>query len=224
MNKKIIMMLLALSSTVALKAQTQKGDQLLGGALGVSTGKSTIEYANTANNANFGYTNKNTSFSIGPNYSFFVANNLDLGAGIGYSYQKNNMSNVNMNSYNPDKTTAQGFSATVYLRKYFLYDNKIGIRTGPYASFERDRTTYEFTTSNTPYTGPQSQTLASGGIGLDFVYFPYKKVGLAASIGSLSYTHNDAKQPQSGYSTRSNSVGFNFASGVNFSVFFAFGK
>jgi hypothetical protein len=61
-------------------------------------------------------------------------------------------------------------------------------------------------------------------VGLDFVYFPYKELGLAASMGSLNYTHEYTKQAQNGYNTKSDSFGFSFFSGINFSAFFAFGK
>jgi len=78
--------------------------------------------------------------------------------------------------------------------------------------------------SYVPYYIPQNTNTVSGGILLDFVYFPYKKVGLAASMGSLNYTHNDIKETSYGYKSTTNTFGFNFFSGVNFSVFYSFGK
>lgn len=218
-------MLLALSGTVALKAQTQKGDQTLGGGISLITSKNTVEYTGTINNGNYSYSNKSTSFSIGPNYSFFVANNLDLGGSIAYSYQNSKFTNLGTASYNPDKANSQSFSGAVYLRKYFLYDNKIGIRTGPFASVTHTKATLTYSaTANMPDYGPQTDTNVSAGVGLDLVYFPYKKLGLTASLGSLGYNHDDTKQPQSGLNTSSNSFGFSFFSGVDLTAFFVFGK
>jgi hypothetical protein len=229
MYKKIILMLLALScAATTLKAQTEKGSQLLGGGLGVSQGKSTNEYGSGVGYNSYSYTNKTTSFSIGPNYSYFVAKNLDLGGSVGYTYQNSKFTD-NVNQTNtPDNVKIQSLSVSVYLRKYFLYDNKIGIRTGPYATFQRNTTTNSLSTipagSYIPYYESQKGNSAGGGLALDFVYFPYKKLGLAASMGSLSYNHYDSSNDQDGYKTRSNSVNLSVFSGVNFSVFYAFGK
>jgi hypothetical protein len=228
MNKKIILMLLALSgAATTLKAQTEKGTQLLGGNIGVYTNKNTNSYSLATPSINYGYTSKATTFSIGPNYSVFVANKLDLGVNLGYNYQNMKVSQDGGNT-DLEKVNTNAFSAEVYLRKYFLFDNKIGIRTGPYFSYQHGKTTNNLSDltgiPNIPYYTPQSSNTTSGGILLDFVYFPYKKVGFAASMGSLSYSHNDVKQTQYGYDSSSNTFGFNFFSSVNFSVFYAFGK
>jgi Leu/Phe-tRNA-protein transferase len=74
MKKFLILFLLAIGGTFSVEAQTQKGDQLLGGSLGVSTGSSTTDFVNNQYLSN--NTSKTNNFSIGPSYSYFVANNL----------------------------------------------------------------------------------------------------------------------------------------------------
>lgn len=222
-------MLLALSSAATtLKAQTEKGTQTLGGTIGVSTSKNTVDMAPPSSYTPYSYILKTTTFSIGPNYSYFVANKLDLGASLGYSYQNMKFFDEDVLADNPEKVKTQSFLAEVYLRKYFLYDNKIGIRTGPFVAYQYGKSTNSLSdipnVPNVPYSVPQKSTTVAGGVLLDFVYFPYKKVGLAASMGSLSYTHQDSKEPSYNYKSTTDSFGFNFFSSVNFSVFYAFGK
>lgn len=222
-------MLLGLSSTAALKAQTQKGDQLLGISGGFGTGKSMVDYISSANN--YGYyesDGKNRSYTIGPSYSIFVADNLDLGAIIGYSHQKSTLKHLQIGNSYSEKANAHELAAVVYLRKYFLYDNKVGFRTGPFASYGITKSTVNYVllsgSSTTQIDAPISGRILSGGLGLDFVYFPCKKLGLAASPGSLRYTSiyrkDDIMHTEGSY----NKFGFNFVSGINLSVFFAFDK
>jgi hypothetical protein len=227
MYKKIFMMLLALSSAARLKAQTQKGDQLLGISGGFGWGQSMVDYISSANN--YGYyesEGKNRSYTVGPNYSIFVVDNLDLGGNIGYSHQKSTLTHIQTGNSYSEKANAHELAAVVYLRKYFLYDNKVGIRTGPFASYGITKSAVNYVllsgSSATSIVAPISGAIISGGLGLDFVYFPCKELGLAASPGSLRYTSiyrkDDIMHTKGSY----NKFGFNFVSGVNLSVFFAF--
>ena len=47
------------------------------------------------------------------------------------------------------------------------------------------RRTYTYTSSQ----NVDNLDIYSGGIQLDFVYYPTKKIGVAAGLGNLSYTH-----------------------------------
>ncbi|MDB5110206.1 MAG: hypothetical protein JWR67_1320 [Mucilaginibacter sp.] len=219
MKKTLILILIAIGGTFSVKAQTQKGNQLLGGFLGFSTGSGTNNYTNGQNGTNS--TDKTSSFSIGPSYSYFIANNLDLGASIGYTDQKTNYSYLRPPASNaPLVYDSRSFASSIYLRKYFLYNGKIGIRTGPYAQ-------YFFTKSDQNYIDPASNynyqiRSINAGLGLDLVYFPTKKLGLSSSIGSLAYNHSTSNQTY--VQTKSDSFALNLSSAVNLSIFYSFGK
>ncbi|RWY57525.1 hypothetical protein [Mucilaginibacter gilvus] len=89
MSKKFYLLLTLSVISLAGRAQTQKGNQLLGGSLSLSTASGTnTEYSSVPGSAPDVFNDKTHSFSIGPSYSYFLANNLDLGASLEYSSGK----------------------------------------------------------------------------------------------------------------------------------------
>jgi hypothetical protein len=224
MNKKIILMMLALSSTLVLKAQTEKGNQLLGGYVGFSTSSGNDVSGNSASITTTD--TKFTRYNVGPNYSYFIAKNLDLGLALSYDHQKSTSTDAINNQYFESKY--QSATGMVYLRKYILYENKIGIRTGPYASYSYgwQNTNNSTLISNGSGTTLQKDWSYGAGVGLDIVYFPVKKLGLSSAIGGLSYGHGKDRSNSYGNisNTDSNTFGFSLASTVNFSIFYVFGK
>jgi hypothetical protein len=116
---------------------------------------------------------------------------------------------------------SHSFVSTVYLRKYFLYDGKIGIRTGPYAqySYSQANNTYVDPTNNNTY---QNRAI-NAGLGLEIVYFPTKKLGLSSSVGSLTYSHNTNDQTNYDHN-KSNFIALNLSSALNLSIFYSLGK
>ncbi len=226
MSKKIILMLLALSGAAStLKAQTEKGNQLLGGSVGFNTSSGNNVSGNSTNISNAD--TKSTRYNIGPNYSYFIAKNLDLGLSLSYDYQKSTQTDAANNQYFESKY--KNATGMIFLRRYFLYENKIGIRTGPYASYSYGRQNTNNSTiisNNNLGTTLQKDWSYGAGVGLDIVYFPVKKLGLSSAIGSLSYGHGEDRSNSYGNISNSNSntFGFNLASTINFSVFYVFGK
>ncbi len=177
-------------------AQTQKGDQNLGLGFNFNTGSGSYIYVMPIELG----TITSTYFAASPAYSYFIANNLDLGASVGFgtgTYQ------TNYNEPSPSSTSKQvtdDYTATLYLRKYFLFNNKIGIRTGPYLLYQY----YNSNVVNNP--GDPTQNFSNSGknlqagISADFVYYPSKRIGLAVNLGGLYYTN------QKTYSTSQNST------------------
>jgi hypothetical protein len=198
-------------------AQTQKGDQNLGLGFNFSTGSGNYNYVLPIE---FG-TITSTYFSASPAYSYFIANNVDLGASLGFgtgterTYQPSNSSI-------PSKQVTNDYTTTLYLRKYFLFNNKIGIRTGPYFLYQY----FNSNVVNNP--GDPTQNFSNSGknlqvgINADFVYYPSKRIGLAVNLGGLYYTN------QKSYSTSQNStnstVDFQFLNtNLSLSAFYVIG-
>lgn len=218
MKKLSILISLILIIIRAASAQTQKGDQNLG--LGFGFYSSNGNYNDlSVNPASYGSLGT-TSFSTNPSYSYFIAQNLDIGASLGFGNETVNESDKSI--YQTSKSLTKSYNSTIYLRKYFLFNSKIGIRTGPYLLYQysSSNTTYNPTSYSPTYyaTIRNSQV----GINADFVYYPSKKIGLAVNIGSLSYTHYSVGTPED--SSSNNGVGFQFlTSNLMLSAFYVIG-
>jgi hypothetical protein len=215
MYKKLLLVLLSIITIQAAKAQTEKGSQNLGLTFGVSTINSNNRNTNSLDNTYSQTDNiKQTSYSFVPDYSYFIADKLDIGVGLGYGHS-NSKYNTNMDP--TSEQISKSFSAIVSLRKYFLFDNKIGIRTGPFLRYQIIKQENIYTDSKNNY----DSDVYAGGISMDFVYYPAKNIGLAAGLGNISYSH----QKNTGNTEGSfNVFGANFANNLSLSVYYVFGK
>ena len=217
MYKKLFLVFVSIISLQTVKAQTEKGSQMLGVSFGVSTISSDNKVMDFSTNTFINVHGKATNYNIAPAYSYFIADKLDIGLSAGYSHQTQD---YNGSIYNPSNTKQDAFNAGIYLRKYFLYDSKIGIRTGPMFNYQHYKVTQDYSTnpeSNSVGTG----NTYSGGLGLDFVYFPVKRLGLTAALGGLTYAHQDVKGT-SPYTT--NTFDANFMNRFVFSINYVFGN
>jgi hypothetical protein len=209
MYKKLLLVFVSIIAIQTAKAQTEKGSQMLGASFGVSTSKSNTAYfdqsTNTYNNNNA----KTTSYSFSPNYSYFIADKLDIGVGAGYSRLKQENSSYNVS---PLSQTGNTFYAGIFLRKYFLFENKIGIRTGPNLSYQKTEQKLVFDGN---FSSDYHSTSYGGGVGLDFVYFPVKRLGLTALLGNINYSHQKNSGTRQG---SANDFNLNFANSLTLSV------
>src|SRR3569833_364677 len=115
-------------------AQTEKGILTLGLNLGLAYQKDNNSVINSFDNSTTSQNSKMTSFNIGPAYSYFIADKLDLGGVLSFGTSTENFSPVGNNL---SKLSANNFGGTVYLRKYFMFQDKIGLRAGPYLGYNR---------------------------------------------------------------------------------------
>ena len=84
--KKIIIFIAAIAFGVTVSAQ-HKGDFSVGGALGVSGGsfKTTVKYIGKSTSES---TPSTVDFILNPYFNYFVIDNLELNAGLGYSMKR----------------------------------------------------------------------------------------------------------------------------------------
>jgi hypothetical protein len=212
MYKKLFLAFVLIIAIHTAKAQTEKGSQMLGASFGFSTSSSDTKAFNNSTNAyDLSVHGKIKSYNIAPSYSYFIADKLDLGVSVGFGGSSQKYSGT---SYADQKS--HGFNSSIYLRKYFLYDNKIGIRTGPYLSYESTYQEYSYN----PVVKNHSD-IYGGGVGLDFIYFPVKKLGLAARLGSANYYHQKSDENILG---TSNNFNLSFVNSLSLSVNYVFGK
>ena len=220
--KKILLLIPAFLLAFQIsKAQTEKGSQTLGLDLGFSHASADNSYIAPGGTAVSNLNNKRTSFVIGPNYSYFIADKLDLGTNLFYG--TGNQTNDGSLATRQHSTE---YSANVFLRKYFMYNDKIGIRTGPYIGY--DRSSYKYTYDDPNYAGSNTNSKKDSymaGVNLGLVYYPSKKVGVAATLANLNYIHYKSKDPNGQQSGTGDSVDLRLISNdIAISVFYTFGK
>lgn len=212
MKKLLVVMLLCGVAIQASYAQTEKGTQNLGLSFGVST--STTKYP-TGYPDNVVYSEtKNNTYAIAPLYSYFVADKLDISIEAGLSLT--NLDNSNFDVVQKQRLTS--LSGTIQLRKYFLFNDKIGVRTGPTFTYQRGKRSFE-TTPDYEQPSVNSDTY-TGGLRLDFVYYPFKKLGVASTISNVNYSYSKSRQDQ--YKTTSKAFNANFVNSLNLSFFYIF--
>jgi hypothetical protein len=227
MKKILIAIAVFLSACQFSNAQTEKGTQTLGLNLGFSYNNSNNYTINIAdNNAVTTLDTKTTSFSIGPNYSYFIQNNLEIGASL--SYSTSNVTNTTgdlatTNDNYATKQTSDNVSASLFIRRYFMYKNIIGFRTGGYIGYSGGTSKDTYTPTDAAYNYNNTTNYYSAGANLDLVYFPSKKLGLAATLANLEYYHYNANNANQGHDNGDNLTFSLVNNGLTLSVFYVFG-
>lgn len=201
-------MLLCVASSAAF-AQTEKGTQNIGASFSLQNSDS----KNTSFNGTTTTTDKVklNVYNGSINYSYFAADKLDVGVFAGYGFQKNRQDN---NVYDYTQKFESLF-AGVQLRKYILFNDKIGIRTGPSFQYSRDKQTSTFNEEPGNVTTTNSYT---GRVGLDFVFYPTKHLGITSNIANVAYSHSKS----TGYNTGSaNNFSANLVNYLNLGFFYS---
>jgi hypothetical protein len=221
--KKFLILIAVLLFTYSISnAQTEKGTQTLGVNLGFTSNTSNNLSISTFDNSTTTLNSKTTNFNIGPNYSYFIADKIDIAVTLSYnSSVLNNKDNTN--SY-PLKQSNYNYGGSINIRKYFMYANKFGIRTGPYIGYANGGQKILYTGTNAPSDLNSKSNYYNAGINLDMVYYPTPKLGIAATLANLAYTHFKTDNANQGHAS-GNDVNFNFINnGLLLSVFYVFGS
>ena len=227
MKKVLILATVFLFAFLASKAQTEKGTQTLGLNMGFSYENSnnfTIYPASTATST---LNTKTGQYNIGPTYSYFIADKIEIGGELSYSASKLTYvaeSYATTNDNYPTKEIGNTFSGELFIRKYFMYKNTIGLRTEGYLGYSHGNETNTYTPTYAAYNYESKTTYYSGGANLDLVYYPSKKIGVSATIANLEYYHYNANNTTQGHDNGDN-VTFSFINNaLSFSVFYVFGN
>lgn len=201
-------MLLCVASSAAF-AQTEKGTQNVGVSFAIQNSDS----KNTSFDGATTTTDK-VKFNVynaTVNYSYFIADKLDIAVFTGYGFQENSRKN-DLSAYTQKFTS---LFAGVQLRKYILFNDKIGIRTGPSFQYSRDRQTLNLDEESDNVTTTNSYT---GRVGLDFAFYPTKHLGITSNVANISYSHSKSK----GYTTgSSNTFSANLVNYLNLGFFYS---
>ena len=223
--KKSIMMIAAFTLAALIShAQTEKGSQTLGLNAMFQFNSSNDGNISPVNNSSTYNSNSTKSFSIGPNYSYFIADKVDIGASLSFGRSTYNYNNSSPDAVNLLDQTYYSYGGIIYLRKYFMFADKIGLRAGPYLGYTKSDNKNTYSGSN-PLNNFDSKTdYYNAGAKLDLVYYPSKKLGVSLSLANLSYSRYKTDTGIQGHSDGEN-VDFAFVNnGLALSVFYAFGK
>lgn len=209
MKLNLSLLVLALACMSVAHAQTEKGTKTLGFS---------VNYAKEKNDRGGEPERKTTSFGLGPSFSYFMKDKLEIGASL--NYFNSDYEFLQQNNY-MNGLKDQQFGATIFLQKHFMFSEQFGIRTGPFASFINGNSESDYPDQ------PKQETTSKGfrtGLNLGIEYFPVKSIGIAANLATLSYNH--MKQEVKGTTetnSKINSFELDVTNGLNLSIFFVFG-
>ncbi len=180
MKKVLLTLTAAIAVTFAANAQTEKGKTILGGQVGYDYTKVKDVDGSTQ------------SFSIVPNVGVFVADNIAVGLGFGYTFAQ-----VDDGT---DKDKIGAFQAAPFARLYkgdgdFKFFGQLSVPMAWGTAKENDT---------------KLGTTESYGVALSpgFAYFPTSKIGVEFSVRGLYYQSNSTK-PDGGPKATTSSFGLN---------------
>ncbi|MDF2432373.1 MAG: hypothetical protein JWP44_2004 [Mucilaginibacter sp.] len=216
MNKHFILIAALLLGSSILKAQTSQGNQTIGFNFSFNHNNYNSVAINPFDKSVTDNSSRIRIFNIGPSYSYFIADKLDLGANLFYS--STSLSNTS-NGYDPVKQYNNTYGGSIYLRKYFLYANKIGFRTGSYVSYSIAKMNDTYV--NSPNYMSTTNNYGAG-VNLELVYFPSNQIGVSAMVANLGYNHYQTNNYNQG-SANGDNLNFSFVNWLNLSVSYVFG-
>lgn len=214
MKKQLLTLVAVCAITIGANAQTEKGDNLIGGSLSISSSKT--------ESPNY---EKRNFYGINPSYAHFFSKNLAIGLIAGASYSKN--LNNNYDSYyniTTIRTSKQkSFSVGPVVRYYIDIIDKL-------KAFGQFSGTIGFVKTNEIYSGPYNYNLTpnakftqyNASLRPGFAFFPTKKLGIELGFSLLSYNKidYDGQSPSNtwyeaeafdfGFNTSNPFLGFNF--------------
>lgn len=184
--KKVLLSLVAVAAiTFGANAQTEKGKVILGGNVGFNSTK--VEGAKKSD----------VDFSIVPSVGYFVTNNVAIGTGVGYTYNKA----VSSSKQNEAFVVAPFGRYYVGLSDQFKFFGQLAV---PMAFG-----TNKAVDANGD-TGAKLGTSTAIGVNVapGFAFYPTKKIGIELSVNGLGYAHVENKDAVTGAKVKANGFGF----------------
>lgn len=169
--KKLVLSLIAVSALAfSTQAQTEKGNFMIGGNVGFNSEKTD------------GAEKADLSLSLVPSVGYFIDNNLAIGTGIGYQFDKS----YNATAINSVKT--QAFVVSPYARYYagseqFKFFGQLSVPM----SFGNTKVS---TDSGNNYFKTGNNNSIGVALSPGIAFFPSKKVGIEFSVNGISYNDN----------------------------------
>ena len=194
MKKLFILGAFLLTGSMAF-AQLDQGTMRLGLDLGFSS---------TSNDAN---DDKSSSFNVGPDFGYFIADNLEVMAGIDFMSGTDEVATVEFKN--------SGMNINLGIRKYFAVADDFA----PWAAFGIGIGSGKSEIDGTSVAEMSSLML---GVTLGATYFVSDNIGITASLGGLSYAMYTDKAIGGGEDYKESAIALDLTKRVSFGVSYYF--
>lgn len=186
-------------SALTSVAQINQGTKFIGGNVGYNSSTSTYTY----NNPSLSPQDRETKFtrqefSITPQVGVFIADNLAMGASIGFTNGKNTNPYYSGSATDTYSVVAKlnSFLIAPFVRYYYLPVENFGFYGQLSAGYSLDRARLEYNTL-TPFSEKTTGSGAFANITPALVFFPTNKLGLELTCGSLGYSRTKSETTSS---------------------------
>ncbi|GAA4351668.1 hypothetical protein GCM10023185_10520 [Hymenobacter saemangeumensis] len=215
MNKQLLIFTLLGGASTIAQAQSaiSAGTISLGGNIGYSRNTHYSEFNNGYNT----YTDEtaNSEFRFSPSVGYFIADNLAIGLGLGYSAQSSKITRTGPGRNSPDPLDASTtFSVGPYAEYYKMLSDQFGLTGRLGVGYQRTFQPY--------YSGSSANIVVEAkgngfyaGFAPGVVFFPIPKFGISASIGGLYYSRVSTTRSNDAEGVSSHSSGFGARFGID---------
>ncbi|MGY2130835.1 hypothetical protein ACW9KT_01300 [Hymenobacter sp. HD11105] len=193
MKKALLLTPLLSLGFLTAHAQISKGTVLIGGNIGYSQSTTESKYTGSVTPTGQNLVdNTSRSFSINPNVGYFLADNLLVGASVGFSTGRETGPHYSTTSAGERVSKHNSFSVAPFLRYYYLPIENFGFYGQVAAGYyqQKQSTTFDspgsYVPNNNNYGGFASITPA-------LVFFPISQLGLELTAGNIGYTRTRNK-------------------------------
>lgn len=199
-----LLFLCGIATTYQAKAQIAAGTKLVGGSL--SFGSSTSSSYDSRNpSGRQDLENKSYGFSINPNAGVFLADNLAVGVGAGFSFNKSTYPYYEGPAPDLYEQVSKGYSiiAAPFLRYYYLPTETFGLYGQLSAGVSYGQGKSESSAANRlPFKSSSHSVFAN--ITPALVFFPTAKLGLELAFGNIGYGRSTSKIDEPQYNQQYN--------------------
>ncbi|GEM_PF-2541383 len=192
-------------------AQTSKGTRYLGLTLEVGAGRAERD-------GTYASKYKGFSFAATPQFSYFIADKWELGAGLGCSFSQTKYFDADDNSIGKGHTSE--INPMLFVRHHLMLSEKVGFRTGPFASYSYEKLRYP---DDAPYNEDEDIKELSAGLNLGIEFFPVKRLGIVANLADISYNYTKTTGSPA-VSGKTNKINASLTNQLILSVFYILGK
>jgi hypothetical protein len=163
---------------ITVLAQFTKGDKFIGGTFDFGTER-TPYISGSFSPA------KQDQFSVQPQLGYLLSEHLAFGVALGYTHQTF--------SFGPDTslstTISKQYSAGLFLKRYYSIADKFLFSLNGNVNYSKGKVNYS---SNLSLDESKTNQILVA-VSPSFLFFPSRKWGFEAGIGSLSFTHSKTK-------------------------------
>jgi len=185
MKKNFLLLTSLVGITTAAHAQTAipAGTVSLGGNVGYFRHTTSAQVAGSTISSE----SVSSQFQIAPSVGYFVADNLAIGLSLGYVATKNTYTSTFAGT-SPDLAPNINLRSGAYVQYYKMLTDQFGLVGTLGGGYQYNRTTYVFGPAGNTGSGETKQKGYYASLTPGIVYFPFPKLGISATLGSLAYS------------------------------------